>query len=249
MTQEFSRIYDSGGGSRDVPVSSGAGQINVLKFTGFPANAGTLLASLVASSTASRTSNIVTITATAHGITTGTTFVGYRFYYPGSPSLAAGWYDNILTIPDANTITFSANGADFSSESINSGSAWTSYVDIVTTTLSGGTLRDGSSVTLFVARDGGATAAFKYIQLSLGGGNAGINAFTTMPKSIYRASLVCIRTNKQYVTQANTDNVGTTALYPLTKDITTDLVVAIRGSVTAAGDFLVLNNVRLEVVR
>lgn len=220
----------------------------IKKFPTWPANAGILLASLVASSTSSRTSNVVTISADAHGITTGTTYVGYRFYYPGSPSLVAGWYDSILSIPDANTITFTAQGVDFGSESINSGAAYTSYADIVSTILPGNTLRDGSSVTLFVARDGGIVAS-KYIQLSFGGTMAGNNSLDTKPKSIYKTSFTCIGNNKQYATQVNTDNLSTAFLYPLSKDITTDLAVAVRGQVTVAGDFLVLNHAHLEIIQ
>jgi hypothetical protein len=219
----------------------------IKKFPTWPSNTGFLLASLVASSTASRTSNIVTTTATAHGITTGTSFVGYRFYYPGSPSLAAGWYDSILTIPDANTITFSSNGPDFASESINSGSAWLNYTEIVTTVLPGNTLRDGSSVTLVVARDSGVTAASKNIQLLFGGGVAGINYAGSVSKEIYRTSFVCVGTDKQFVTQAPSDCVFASSLHALAKDITADNIVTIRGSVSVAGDFLVLNHAHLEI--
>ena len=112
----FVQVYTDGGGIREARVpddySGNGSQLFIFRFPGFRKS---LLASLVINSTASRTSGIVTIAATAHGITTGTSFVGYRFYYPGSPSLAAGWYDSILTIPDANTITFSAIGEDFTS--------------------------------------------------------------------------------------------------------------------------------------
>lgn len=105
----FIHVYTDGGGIREARVPddySGLGsQPFVVKFPDFRKS---LLASLVVSSTAARTSDIVTVTATAHGITTGTTYVGFRFFYPGSPSLAAGWYDSIVSIPDANTITFNA---------------------------------------------------------------------------------------------------------------------------------------------
>jgi len=228
--------------------TTGSGSL-VYKFSNWPSNTGFLLASLVASSTASRTSNIVTTTATAHGITTGTSFVGYRFYYPGSPSLAAGWYDSILTIPDANTITFSAIGADFTSESINSGAAWLSNTEIVTTVLPGNTLRDGSSVTLVAARDAGLTVASKNIQLLFDGAIAGINYASSTPKEIYRTSFVCVGNNKQFVTQAPSDCVFSTNLYTSAKDITADNIVKIRGSVSVAGDFLVLNHAHLEIVQ
>ena len=81
----FMQVYTDGGGIREARVpddySGNGSQSFILKFPGFRRS---LLASLVASSTASRTSDIVTITATAHGIPTGATYVGFRFFYPGS---------------------------------------------------------------------------------------------------------------------------------------------------------------------
>ena len=116
----------------------------VKRFPTWPANTGILLASLVANSTASRTSNVVTITATGHGITTGSTYVGFRFYYPGSASLTAGFYDSILTIPDANTITFSFSQLVRTSAAspVNSAAdAWTTATDMISTTIAGNTLK------------------------------------------------------------------------------------------------------------
>ena len=77
--QEFIRAFDSGGGIRDIPIVQGSVPFLSVPFPGWPAGTGILLASLVANSSASRTNNIVTITATAHGITTGSTYVGFRF--------------------------------------------------------------------------------------------------------------------------------------------------------------------------
>ena len=131
----------------------------IRRFNDWP-SLGFLLASLVAGATAARTSGVVTVTATAHGITTGATYVGYRYFYPGSSSLAAGWYDSILTIPDANTLTFSAAGADFGSESVNGGAAYTSATDTISMIIPGNTLRDQSKLRIHHARSGGTTSTF-----------------------------------------------------------------------------------------
>ena len=142
------------------------GGIKVLQFPDFQK---LLIASLVALSTASRTSNVVTIAATGHGITTGTTYVGYRYFYPGSPSLSAGWYDSILTIPDANTITFYAPGTDFGSESINSGAAYTTTTDLTSITIPGGTLKANSKASVCLLRGGDTTAVNKTLYMLFGG--------------------------------------------------------------------------------
>lgn len=119
---------DAGGGifSRNIPE-------NFIDFGAFPYALTQsnfqrcILASLVASTTAARTSNVVTITATAHGVPN--TYNGFRLYYPGSAGLAAGWVDNI-TVVDANTITFPSVGADFTSQSVNSAAAYTTATNI-----------------------------------------------------------------------------------------------------------------------
>lgn len=121
---------DAGGGiySRNIPE-------NFIDFGAFPYALSQsnfqrcIVASLVASTTAARTSNVVTITATAHGIPN--TYNGFRLYYSRSASLAAGWVDNI-TVVDANTITFPSVGANFSSESVNSAAAYTTATNIPT---------------------------------------------------------------------------------------------------------------------
>lgn len=143
----FMQVYTDGGGIREARVPddySGLGsQSFVVKFPGFRKS---LLASLVASSTASRTSDIVTVTATAHGIPTGTTYVGFRFFYPGSAGLTAGWYDSIVSIPDANTITFNAPGVNFGSQSVNGGAVYTTETMAWSGTLSANTVASGSEL-------------------------------------------------------------------------------------------------------
>lgn len=83
-----------------------------------------LLAALVAGSTATRSKGLVIITATAHGVPTGAPYVGFRFFYPGSSNLAAGWYDSIIEVT-TNTLSFTAPGNDFASESVNGGAIYT----------------------------------------------------------------------------------------------------------------------------
>ena len=72
------------------------------KFDGF--TTGRFVASLVAGSTATRVGLLVTVTATAHGIPSGT-YDGSYFFFPGCPSLAAGWYSGFLVV-SANAVQF-----------------------------------------------------------------------------------------------------------------------------------------------
>jgi len=220
----------------------------IKKFPTWPANAGILLASLVASSTSSRTSNVVTISAAAHGITTGTTYVGFRFYYPGSPSLIAGWYDSILSIPDANTITFSAAGTDFGSESVNGGSAWTTATDITMMTIPGGLLRDQSKMSIKGLRAGSTGAPNKTINILFGGTNLITNVLTTSPLSEMSHAVRCVGSTKQYAVFAN-EGWQTYALQSSAKDISLDNILLLRGTVTAASEFLSLFGTHVEIIQ
>lgn len=104
-----------------------------------------LLASLVAGSTSSRSKGLVTVTATAHGVPTGATYVGSRFFYPGSPNLAAGWYDSVVEVT-TNTIAFTAPGNDFASESVNGGAIYTTETTAWSGTLYANTVVPGSEL-------------------------------------------------------------------------------------------------------
>lgn len=221
----------------------------IKKFPTWPTNTGFLLASLVASSTASRTSGVVTIAATAHGITTGTTYVGFRFYYPGSASLAAGWYDKILTIPDANTVTFSAQGADFSSESVNGGAAWTGNTDIITTVIAGGTLKDQSRVSVYVLRSGDTTSTTKSLYVYFGGTYASYwGAFST-PVGGGKLGFLCLGNDAIRGVAAAEGVLTATAINSFTKNLLSDQTLLLRGAISAASGFLVLYGANLEIIQ
>lgn len=220
----------------------------IRRFNNWP-SLGFLLASLVAGATAARTSGVVTVTATAHGITTGATYVGYKYFYPGSSSLAAGWYDSILTIPDANTLTFSAAGADFGSESVNGGAAYTSATDTISMIIPGNTLRDQSKLRIHHARSGGTTAAAKSVQGWFGGSSVcGLNA-AAAPNTEALISFRCYGTTKQigFLTPSE-GTLGSAAFTTITKDITVDQTLMLRLSVGSPADFVILLAANVEII-
>lgn len=207
-----------------------------------------LLASLVANSSASRASGIVTVAATAHGITTGATYVGYRFYYPGSASLIAGWYDSILTIPDANTLTFSAPGTDFVSESVNSGAAWTSITEFTGIIIPAGSIRDQSKLRVNISRDGSTSASTKTIYSYFGGSSVSFHSSTTLPRAEISLSMRCIGNSKQIGFSSPDGSGSSSALNTLSKDITADQILSLRGGISAASDFLVIYGSTVEIL-
>ena len=221
----------------------------IKRFPTWPANSGMLLASLVASSTAARTNGVVTISATGHAIpVSGAPFSGFRFYYPGSPSLAAGWYDSIQSIVDANTITFSAPGADFGSESINSASAYTTATDFCSMTIPGNTFRDQSKGALVTFRDGSTASIGKTLALVFGGSVLSSNAPATVPKGESKQPFRCVGTTKQIGQGSGAEGALTgTGNIILTKDVTVDQTIIMRGTIAAASEYLAVWGAHLEI--
>ena len=134
----------------------------------FPGFAPRLLASLAASSTAACASGVVTVVAAGHLIT-ATIFDGWKIYYPGSPSLAAGWYDSFNRV-DVDTITFSASAsADFASESVNAGAAFVDEVTFESLILPANALQVGSIIEIPLYRGSNSTTGTKTIKQKIGG--------------------------------------------------------------------------------
>lgn len=228
--------------------TTGSGPL-IYKFPNWPANTGFLFASLVVSSTAARTANVVTVTATGHGITTGAVYGGFRFYYPGSPSLAAGWYDSIISIPDANTITFSSNGLDFSSESVNGGAAWTTITDIISVTIPGGTLKDQSRVAVWLARTGDLTTAAKNTYVTYGGSNVAFCSQAAISSIIYRLSFICSGSNTQRGSQSVEGSWNSSTFLTANKDVSIDQSLVLRTALNNAAAFSILYGAHVEIVQ
>lgn len=213
------------------------------KFVGFKR---CLLASLVANSTASRSNGLVTIAATGHGITTGATYQGYRFYYPGSPSLAAGWYDSIVTIADANTLTFSAPGADFGSQSVN-GAAFYSTLTVMAGNLviPGGTLKEGGSISVLMFRGGSTDAGQKISRMRYGGSVLGAYVATTVPNTAARHTMLCAAPNKQ-VGCNGVDSIVSNSRYEGTINQDVDQVLDLTLQLSATASFMTMDAIHVE---
>lgn len=224
-----------------------------IKYMRFPGFRKSLLASLVASSTASRTNDLVTVTATAHGVTTGVTYQGYRFFYPGSASLAAGWYDSIVEIATANTLSFSAPGADFGSESVNGAAAYTTLTSFASIEIPGNYLAPGSQLTIKTLRGGDTTASTKAIRGLLGSQFFGLSNATTGPNGVIKMSL-CVEgpvsaSVARITSPSGVDGSLWNSVTSNNFDLRAAQTLAVQGSVSAAGGFLVIPNLLLEIVR
>lgn len=222
------------------------GATKILRFPTWPAGAGFLLPALAASGNqASRSGGVVTINATAHGIPT-TLYNGFRIFYPGSASLAAGWYDSITSIT-TNTILFTAAGADFGLENVNGGNPYTTTTDFCSLTVPANTLRDMSSVALKHRRAGGTTAAIKQVALAFGGTALSTQNATNSPYGNFKLGFDCYGTTKQVGT-ANAEGIqSSVAMLTAARDVTQDQTLTLRGQCNASGDFLAVYSAFVEV--
>jgi hypothetical protein len=233
-------VRDDGGGIYSRPVPE-----NFLNFGAFgyaltPANfVRCLLASLAASSTAARSSNVVTVTATAHGVPN--TYNGFRFYYPGSASLAAGWVDNI-TVVDANTITFPSTGTNFGSESVNSAAAYTTATNIPSSILiPAGMVADSTHMRMIAntaSLNTGATKTIRPYSLTAAGFIATAQTGTTFPCQSREWDLAML--NSTQISGQNTNPGSSSLASVITFNPLVDNLITIQLTVSAASDFVAL---------
>ena len=200
----------------------------------FPDFAPRLLASLVASSTAACTSGVVTVTATSHGLP-ATIFDGHEIYYPGSPTLAAGWYGGFVRT-DANTLTFSApSSADFGSESVNAGAAVTAEVTAYSMTLPVGSLPAGNIVSARMQRSADAVASAHTIIMKIGSDTIGRYASSAAsPTGTFSLSAAIVSSTR--ICGASTLEGGvSSSVYNVTFDPSVENTLSITLTLGAAG--------------
>lgn len=226
----------------DTPFDGGF--VRYMRFPGFRKS---LLASLVTSTTASRSGGLVTVSATSHGIVTGPTYVGFRFFYPGSANLAAGWYDSIVSIT-TNTLTFTAPGPDFASESVNGAAAYTTLTSITDVIIPGDTLRPYSRITSNLFRSGDTTVTTKNLRNLFAGQQMGLASATSTPHGTHRITIHVEDGPDKVCSVAAQDGTLSNTLVLLTLPLTEDQTFGISGSVSAAAGFLALHNAVLEIV-
>ena len=233
-------VRDVGGGIYPRPVPE-----NFLDFGAFPYTLSIpnfvrcILPSYVVSSTAARSSNVVTVTATAHGIPTGTIYAGYKIYYPGSPSLAAGWYDGITTVSSANTISFTAPGEDFASESVNGAAIYTSVTTIPgAITIPAGLFLSSSTGKILISNSALNTAATKTIRPVFGANGLPILSTTTFPCTAKEWAFSMHNATQLSGQMVDTAASSMSSLFTYNPLVDNDVTIQL--SVSAASDFLAI---------
>lgn len=214
----------------------------------FPNFAPRLLASLVASSTADCTSGVVTVTAAAHGIP-ATTFNGYHFHYPGSTSLAAGWYADFQRT-GADTVTFSAPlAADFTSESVNAGAAFTSEVTYESIIIPRNTLQIGDIVSVPSFRMSNNTAGTRTVRIRINGTLATYIAASSTT-AIIGSSELCFAVDSAVDSVGHTSLNGTLSnvLVSCAIDINSEMTVTHTGQLSAAAMYMACISKSLRIL-
>ena len=213
----------------DLDVTDQIGAATSVTFPGFSPG---LVPSLVAGAMASRSGNIVTVTAASHGIPIG--LDGMRVYYPGSPTIAAGWKTAFVRV-SANSFTcVDVASGTVASESINAGAAMTSPVRVVSDVINAGIIGPRGNFTARHGYTSGATAAVKSLYYAIGG----FKIAQTDTPGAQSTGFVAEGLNRQVGTN------GLTAAANLARDQPIDVYA----QVSAAGDYVVVSSVFGECV-
>src|ERR1035437_4943698 len=127
-----------------------------------------ILPACAASTTVSQSTTAVTVInggagPTAHNIQ-ATTYDGFQVFFPGSPSIAAGWYGG-FTRTSTTAYTFNAASATVASESVNSGAAYATETTAMSVTIPGGLLGATGEMLIFGSTGANNTANAKLLKI------------------------------------------------------------------------------------
>lgn len=207
-----------------------------ITFSGFQPS---LIPSLVNSSTASRNGNVISVSATGHGIP-ASKFDGQRIYFPGSANIVAGWKSNFKrTSADAFTCVDSVSGT-VASESVNSALAMTDPVRVAGAIIPAGSI--------------GATGRFKSRHASLAGATAAIKSvyYTLAGQKIMQSPSANGVIEQSFAAQGSTAKQigmsGTSAALNTSVDMTKDQRIDLYVQISAAADYVHISNASAEFV-
>ena len=210
-----------------------------------------ILASLVANTTASQASDTVTVNAPAHGISfpMGTTAkAGFMFYYPGSPSIPAGWYPGFALV-DANNVTFKRTpSATVPSEPVNGGAAFTSLTTLASFTIPAGALSPQGHLSITSFRAGDGTPGAKTMRVFIGGLNLATSVVTASAILTSELSLFHIGDNK-LVGAGGLNNAASVTQYYAQLDMTQQRVVSVGIGLSAAAQWMSVDYLDARIVR
>ena len=243
----LARFADAAGGRLVRP--DGA-LVNVTYVIPFNDMAPSILAAFVAGTTASQSGNTVTVVAPGHNIVGNSTRNGYRIYYPGSPSIPAGWYSGFAWI-DANTITFSrSQSATVLSESVFGGQPYLSNTTIASLTLPGGALGPKGRVVVPFQRSGDVTTNVKNVRIILGGSVLSAHAITSASTGEMRLSFRNVDSESVQAGQSVADG-GVTGSPPNfgAVDTAQPQNLALAAMLFAAGTWLSITTAEAEITK
>ncbi len=246
----FIHVYTDGGGIREARVPDNYMGLGSQPYSlMLPEFRRSLLASLVVGSTAVRSSNIVTVTATAHGVPTGATYIGFRFFYPGSPSLAAGWYDSITDV-QTNTISFNAPGANFGSESVNGAAIYTTETTVWSGALPANTLTKGSEMFHRALKSSTNSANSHYLKCKIGAGNTFHSAIpSASAANAWSVGYVMLFDTIKAAMVSGSMASGNSTISIVTLDPGVDQPLSITLQLSAASEFMTIISSTFEVIR
>lgn len=211
---------------------------------------GRVLSSLLAGSLATRVGDLVTISSSAHGLPSSGVYNGSGFFFPGCPSLDAGWYSDLQYI-SASSISFRTGvnypGANFAGESINSGAIYNTRTSFATFLITREMLTPNSRIQISFVSDGGGTAATKSIFLfaestQLGRVDRAVNAAGATSFSIWVSPSGLVRGMFD-----KTDGQASSFLNVAYVANDGSIAISLEGAVSATSDYLCIPNATILV--
>lgn len=206
-----------------------------------------IVASFVAGATAAQSGTTVTVTANAHGIIGDNTRDGFRIYFPGSPSIPAGWYNGFAWV-SANAISFQRGTATVASEQVNGGAAFISAVEVASATIKGGLLSAMSRLTCYLTRRSDTSAATKTVRVKLDGTQLAASVSTSTPNFVsQRLGFVCQSPSSQTGLAQMENTASAQAPYNGAVDTTADCTLTVEAQLSAAGAYICIDALTGEI--
>ena len=209
-----------------------------------------LISALAVSSTASQSGTTVTVivggaSPVPHGITAAKN--GYRYYYPGSASIPAGWYGG-WTYVSANVFSFTApTPATVSVEPVNSGAIFTATVTCCNANIPGGLFAPNGQLSASYMRSGDVLTGARALKLSYGGTLLGqdIRAVPTNANGTSGITIHSITSTSQICAGAVPDfSAGSNSVIQGSVDQSLDKLLTLSMSVAAAQQWMSLDTAK-----
>lgn len=229
------------------------GKLSVPYSVGFTDFAPSIISALAVSSTVSQSDTTVTVTVggaspVPHGITAAKN--GYRYYYPGSASIPAGWYMGWAYV-SASVFSFTAPApATVAVEPVNSGAIFTATVTVCNANIPGGMFVPNGRLSVTYMRSGDVLTGARALKLLYGGAQLGQDIRSTATTAYGTASITIhsINSTSQICAGAVQDfSAGSSGAIVASVDQSLDKLLTLSMGVAASQQWMSLDSAKVDI--